>query len=200
MKSAGEWLRALHERSTIGRNVIVDIGEMRQGLRSRMRQNGTMSLPYAKRALQALETAIQEIGKTVFETQCVLSHGDYMMTNLLWTGHSNQLVVVDFENFAPGSVCQDLLSIIFDFRSQLLNPLIPRRLIMGLENAFWEGYGPVAKEVRAFVNGVASSRVFYYHLPRALSTRKKQGGWSAAAASVYETFFQSSMLARCLRA
>jgi hypothetical protein len=107
--------------------------------------------------------------------------------------------VVDFENFACGSVCQDLLSIIFDFRSQLLNPLIPRALIVNLEKAFWDGYGPVAKEVRAFANGVASSRVFYYHLPRALSTRREQGGWAAAAASVYETFFQSSMLARCMQ-
>ena len=199
ISAAGAWLRTLHERSTSGRSVIVDLGEMRQGLRARMRQNGTMSLPYAKRALRALELSINEIGKTVFETPMVLSHGDFMMTNLLWNSASEHLFVVDFENFAPGSVCQDLLSIIFDFRSQLLNPLISRALIVNLEQAFWAGYGPVSREVRAFVNGVASSRVFYYHLPRALSTRREQGGWAAAAASVYETFFQSSMLARCLQ-
>lgn len=197
--AAGSWLRCLHERSATGRSVVVDLGEIRQGLQARMRQSGLMSFPYAKRALQALESAIVEIGRTVFEAPAVLSHGDFMMTNLLWNAQSGQVFVVDFENFAPASVCQDLLSIIFDFRSQLLNPLIPRRLIMGLEKAFWEGYGPVAKEVRAFATGVASSRVFYYHLPRVLSTRKGQGGWGAAAASVYETFFQSSMLARCLQ-
>jgi hypothetical protein len=197
--ATGAWLRCLHERSLTGRSVIVDLGEIRQGLQARMRQNGLMSFPYAKRALQALDSAIAEIGRTVFEAPAVLSHGDFMMTNLLWNAHSGDLFVVDFENFGPASACQDLLSIIFDFRSQLLNPLIPRSLIVELEKTFWEGYGPVAKEVRAFVNGVASSRVFYYHLPRVLSTRKEQGGWSAAAASVYETFFQSSMLARCLQ-
>jgi hypothetical protein len=199
LSAAGAWLRSLHERSANGRSVIIDLGEMRQGLQAHMRQNGLMSFSYAKRALQALDTAINEIGRTVFEAPAVWSHGDFMMTNLLWNGNSGDLFVVDFENFAPSSICQDLLSIVFDFRSQLLNPLIPRRLIVGLEKAFWDGYGPVAKEVRAFVNGVASSRVFYYHLPRVLSSRKKQGGWAAAGASVYETFFQSSMLARSLQ-
>ncbi|HZQ69647.1 MAG TPA: phosphotransferase [Terriglobales bacterium] len=199
MSAAGSWLRCLHERSMSGRSVILDLGEMRQGLQARMRQSGLMSFPYAKRALQALDAAISEIGRTVFEAPGVLSHGDFMLTNLLWNASSGTLFVVDFENFGPSSVCQDLLSLVFDFRSQLLNPLIPRKLILGLERAFWEGYGPVAKEVKAFVNGVASSRVFYYHLPRVLSTRKEQGGWAAATASVYETFFQSSMLARCLQ-
>jgi aminoglycoside phosphotransferase (APT) family kinase protein len=199
MLAAGTWLRSLHERSMTGRSVIVDLGEMRQGLQEQMRQNALMSFSHAKRALQALDGAIYEIGRTVFEAPAVLSHGDFMMTNLLWDRNSGDLFVVDFENFAPASLCQDLLSMVFDLRSQLLNPLIPRGLILGLEKAFWEGYGPVAKEVRAFVSGVASSRVFYYHLPRVLSSRKKQGGWAAAGASVYETFFQSSMLARCLQ-
>ena len=88
VSAAGAWLRSLHERSLTGRSVIVDLGEMRQGLQARMRQNGLMSFPYAKRALQALESAISEIGRTVFEAPAVLSHGDFMMTNLLWNAHS----------------------------------------------------------------------------------------------------------------
>ena len=123
-----------------------------------------------------------------------------MMANLLWNDSQRRLFIVDFENFAAVNMCQDLLSLIFDLRSQMLNPLISKRFLLSLEKSFWAGYGPIAPKIQAFVCGVASARVFYYHLPQALQKRKQKGGWARAAASVYQAFLEPSMLARCLEA
>jgi hypothetical protein len=197
--AAGVWLRRVHDRSA-QRSEDLDLSQMVEGLRSRILQEGQSSHLHATTALQVLQSSFAEIGKPVLKVPVVLSHGDFMMANLLWNDVERQLFIVDFENFAAVNMCQDLLSLVFDLRSQLLNPLISKRFIVSLEKSFWAGYGPIAAELQAFVSGVASARVFYYHLPQALQKRKKKGGLARAAASVYQTFLEPSMLARCLEA
>jgi Phosphotransferase enzyme family len=196
---AGVWLRRVHDRS-VQRSENLDLGEIVAGLEHRIGLAGQSRCRHATTALQALQSTIAEIGKPVLSVPVVLSHGDFMMANLLWNHARRRMIVVDFENFANASLCQDLLSLIFDLRSQLLNPLISKRFLASLEKSFWAGYGPVAPEIRAFVSGVASARVFYYHLPQALQKRKKQGGLQRAVAAVYQAFLEPSMLARCLEA
>ncbi|MBZ5705172.1 MAG: phosphotransferase [Acidobacteriia bacterium] len=196
---AGVWLRRVHDRSS-QRSENLDLGHMVQGLRDRIRQAGQSSCLHATTALQVLESTVAEIGKPVLNVPVVLSHGDFMMANLLWNDSQRRLFIVDFENFAAVNMCQDLLSLIFDLRSQMLNPLISKRFLLSLEKSFWAGYGPIAPKIQAFVCGVASARVFYYHLPQALQKRKQKGGWARAAASVYQAFLEPSMLARCLEA
>src|SRR5207248_7632474 len=133
------------------------------------------------------QAAVDEIGTPELKLPVALSHGDFMLANLVWNKDRRQMYVVDFENFCPAVFCQDQLSMIYDLRSQLLNPLVPKQLILSLEKEFWAGYGPVDQSVLAFVNGVASARVFYFHLPRALNKRLNKGGLAGAVASLYKT-------------
>lgn len=195
LRQAGEWLRTLHERST-EHEIVIDLTGMLEAMHERARKDGQLDCLYTQTAVETLQCAFDEIGQSELKMPVALSHGDFMLSNLVWNNPLHQLYIVDFEDFAPAGLCQDLLSMIFDLRSQLLNPLIPKQLILTLEDAFWEGYGPVPKPVLAFVNAIASARVSYFHLPQALDKRMKKGGLAGAAASLYKTFLQPTMLAR----
>jgi hypothetical protein len=197
MFEAGQWLRKLHEQSSHG-NHTIDLSRTLEKLHERIELEEQISSRHAKSALKVLEDAFRRAGRNELTVPVVLSHGDFMLANLRWSKADRRLFVVDFEHFAAGSTWQDMLSLVFDLRSQLLNPLIPKRMILSLEKSFWAGYGPIAKEIVEFVNGVASARVFYYHLPQALKKRTQKGGVARATASVYRTFLEPSMLARCL--
>ncbi|MBA3916779.1 MAG: phosphotransferase [Acidobacteriales bacterium] len=192
---AGAWLRSLHDRSA-SKSLRLSLYPLLQAFRERV-SGGRALRPNEQRALRTLELTEMELGDTEFSVPAALSHGDFTLANLRWHEGERRVFVADFENVVSANICQDLLSLISDLRSQLLNPIIPKDLILSLEKAFWEGYGPVAKPVLAYVNGVASARVFYHHLPMALTRRKRRGGMAKAAASVYQAFLQSLMMARC---
>ena len=196
MLQAGQWLRQLHDTSASGTTVL-DLVAVCQRFRDQIRHDGQESSRHAKSALKALGAACASIGRDTLPVPQALSHGDFMLANLRWNKAVKRLFIVDFENFGSGSLCQDLITIIFDLRSQLVNPIISKKLITSLEKSFWAGYGPLSEEIMHFVNGAASARVFYYHLPQALKKRTDKGGVTAAAASVYKTFLEPAMLARC---
>lgn len=191
---AGAWLRKIHDASPQACENLNPL-DVLAAFRRRIESDGQLSSRHAQSALRALEAAAREAGPSL-AVPSVLSHGDFMLANVRWNKDAQRLYIVDFENFGPSQLCQDLISLIFDLRSHLLNPLVPRRLVLALEKSFWTGYGPVAPAVKAFVGGVASARVFYYHLPQALEKRSQKGGLAGATASVYRTLVEPAMLAR----
>jgi hypothetical protein len=199
LSQAGRWLRAIHDKSRRGSEVI-HLENILAGLRKQVEHDGQGSSRPALSALHALEGGFQNMKQDSLIVPSVLNHGDFMLANLRWNKAESRVFVVDFENFGTGNLCQDLISLIFDLRSQLLNPLIPKRLVRALEKSFWAGYGPIASEIQAFVNGVAAARVFYYHLPQALKKRTQMGGLAGATASVYKAILEPAMLARCREA
>lgn len=194
LQHAGAWLRKIHDASALGAETL-NLTDVLEGLRRQVQSDGQLSSRHAQSALRVMEAAVQEAGNSL-TVPAVLSHGDFMLANLRWNQDAHRLFIVDFENFGPSHLCQDLISLIFDLRSHLLNPLVPRRLVLSLEKSFWAGYGPAAAAMKAFVGGVASARVFYYHLPQALEKRSQKGGLASATASVYRTFVEPAMLAR----
>jgi hypothetical protein len=199
LSQAGRWLRTIHDKSRRGSEVI-NLENILAGLKKQIEHDGQSASRPALSALRALEGGFWNAKPGSLTIPTVLNHGDFMLANLRWNKAESRVFVVDFENFGIGNLCQDLISLIFDLRSQLLNPLIPKRLVRSLEKSFWSGYGPIASEIQAFVNGVATARVFYYHLPQALRKRMQKGGLAGATAGVYKTFLEPAMLARCREA
>jgi hypothetical protein len=189
-------LRYLHQRSGTG-ETVVELGAMLDAFRDRACQDGQLDSIYGRNAIRALESALQQIGSSELKVPMALSHGDFFLANLVWNKQLRRMYVIDYENFAPAVFCQDQLSMVYDLRSQLMNPLIPKELLLSLEREFWAGYGHVEQPVLAFVNAVASARVFYFHLPRAINKRLNKGGVVGTLTSMYKTFLEPSMVLRC---
>jgi hypothetical protein len=194
---AGEWLRHLQQRSG-GGFATLNLQDVVEQMRARLALGGSDSTRRVHHALQILQEAFAEIPSSELTVRTVLGHGDFTLANMRWNAAKERLYVVDFENFAPAHECQDLLSLIFEMRTRLLNPLVSKRSVMALENAFWSGYGPASRPIMSFIHGIASARILYFHLPQALQKRKQQGGISRATASVYSRFLAPAMLARCM--
>jgi aminoglycoside phosphotransferase len=197
VRQSGEWLRRLHTASS-NHSQTICLDSMLQRMRALIRDEGTAGSEHSRAAVELVENAVAQIGSTHLNLPGVLAHGDFMLANLLWAEDSGQTYVVDFENVAGGDLCQDLLTMVFDLRSQLLNPLIPKRAIAALEESFWQGYGAVDERVLLLLTAVASARVLYFHLPRALARRREQGTVASVAASLYKSLLEPSMIARCL--
>lgn len=197
---AGAWLRRLHDTSLQG-SEPVDIGRMVEILPALMQKEGLYSPGYLQMARRLLEEARLRIGSAdKLLLPVALNHGDFALANLVLDEKTNNLSIIDFEHAGPHSICHDLFTIIFDLRSRLLNPLIPRQVILGAEKSFWAGYGSVSDQILVLVGALASARIFYYSLPR-LATRRKRRGWLAGTtASLYRAFLENSVASRRLGA
>jgi O-antigen/teichoic acid export membrane protein len=195
---AGRWLRRVHDGSFRG-SEIVDMGAVSEGIRELGQQNGATSPSrYTLGALQLLQTARAAVGEDKLEFPVVLSHGDFLLPNLLWNKTSRQLLVFDFEHCGYRNACHDLMAMVFSLRSQLLNPLVPKSAIKRAEESFWNGYGSVSPAMLAFTGAMASARILYASLPR-LATRRKRRGWIAGMnAALYKAVFETFVITRRL--
>ena len=183
---AGKWVRDLHDSSAHGTQVI----EMRraiQNLEMRMLGKEIAEQRYIESAIQILNHLIAVAGTSRFTMPVALAHGDFCPANLMWEKNSQSLTVVDFELSEVHPVCYDLFALVSDLRARLLVPLIPKATIRHWEESFWTGYGPVAIETRMLVDALALARIFYHHLPRLLTRRKRRGQVAGLAAFAYRT-------------
>lgn len=193
---AGAWLRKLHDRTACGTTTL-DLTGIMHALSETLNEQRLQASPYADAALAVLRTG-RDAGGNQLPVPIVMSHGDFLLANLLLEATETQLSVVDFEDLDLRNVLHDLITMIFDLRALLLNPFISRPKILSLEKAFWQGYGPIPEQWAIWVNALACSRIFYYYLPR-LSTRYQRQGWLAGAvASLYRAYFENSMISRCI--
>jgi hypothetical protein len=172
---AGSWLRRVHDASFRG-NETVDIAGVIETIRKRVQKEGLCSSQYARVACGLLEAALVTVGGAKFPAPVALSHGDFALPNLIWDQEVGQLSIVDFEHAGHRIICHDLLCMIFNLRRRLLDPFLPRAAILAWEKSFWAGYGSTPREIPVFVNALASSRIFYYHLPR-VSRLWRRRGW-----------------------
>ena len=197
MRQTGDWLRRLHQGSATGRHTIA-LDRVLANTRALVSGDGGTATEHSKAALELVEDAITRIATPELVVPAGLAHGDFVLANVFWDESSRRLSIVDFENVGAADACQDLHSMIFDLRSQLLNPQIPRRAIAALEEAFWQGYGAVSHAVFVLLTAMASARIVCFHLPRMLAKRKEQGAVASLASSIYKTLLQPSMIADCL--
>ncbi len=195
---AGAWLKRVHDASSHG-NVTVEIVDVIEIMRGLVEREGLRSSRYALIALQLLETARMSIGgEGKLQVLVALNHGDFLLPNLMWDKKLSRVFVFDFEHSGYRGICHDLVSMIFSLRVRLLNPLVPKLVILSSEKSFWTGYGSIPREMSIFVNAMASAWIFYNYLPR-LSTLKKRRGWLAGVkASIYKAFFEDFVITQRL--
>ena len=195
---AGSWLRCVHEASQQGMEVIEarDLIQTAIGLSRQQQRN---SGHYESMALKILEDWLRERGTTnSFNVPRALTHGDFCLSNLLWKTEEKQLAVIDFELSGFRPIYYDLFALIADLRAMLLNPLIPKSVILSWEQSFWQGYGPTSTEVLAFVKALALARVFYYHFSRLLTRRERKGLIGGINAQLYRTFLEGRIITQRL--
>jgi hypothetical protein len=197
---AGAWLRQVHDASARG-NEEVDILQVLVAIHNLIEKQEWSVSKHAHLRCQLLEKAFAPTGKAgKLPVPTALSHGDFSLSNLMWSKATDQLIVFDFEHSDRRSICHDLVTVMFDLHVQLLNPLIPKRVILSLEKSFWAGYGSTPKQIEALVRAVALSRIFYHALPR-LSTRRKRRGWlGGIRAAIYRAFFEDFVVRQRLDA
>jgi hypothetical protein len=195
---AGTWLRKIHD-SSVQTEHSVDIAQVFDTLREwTVRTHCTWDKDH-RRGLGLLSVAQENIGESgIIASPVTLTHGDFALPNMVWNSKRDRLVILDFEHSDYRNSWHDLATLLSSFRSKLLNPFIPKRLILALEEAFWSGYGPVSREARSIVETVALSRIFYYYLPR-IETRRQRRGWlRGAIANFYLASVKNRVLERCL--
>jgi Phosphotransferase enzyme family len=195
---AGAWLRRIHD-SSVRTQQSVDVDQIFDTLRAwtiRSRCSWDPDHQHALRLLYAAREAIGGNGKVL--SPVTLTHGDFALPNMIWSQEHGHVVILDFEHSDYRNSWQDLATLLSSFRSKLLNPLIPKRLVQGLEEAFWAGYGTISLEAKCIIEAVALSRVFYHHLPR-METRRQRRGWlRGAVANFYLASVKNRVLERRL--
>lgn len=191
---AGAWLRRVHDTSSVG-NETVNVSQAVRAIRGAVEKARQTGSPYGNSVIRVLDEAVARTDGKLAAPKA-LGHGDFTLANLMWDQRARRLFVIDYENFAYRSICYDLLTMVFDIRLQLLNPLVPQRAPVALETAFWDGYGPISDELRCFISTVASSQIFCDFLPR-MSARRTRRGWLAGATTrVYKALFEPAMVKR----
>lgn len=198
MFQLGVWLRGVHQASRFGKERI-NLRHLIRKSSNSAREIDKTAQRYELIAWKILERALVEIGETPpFEVPVAFTHGDLCLTNLLWDNKGWRLAVVDYELSGFRPVCHDLFAIIASLRSALLNPLIPKSVVLAWERSFWLGYGPIPSRLSVYVRALALARIFYHHLLRFHTRRKSQGGIAGIEARVYRTFLEPSVIAKRL--
>jgi Phosphotransferase enzyme family len=195
---AGTWLRNLHEASHRGTETI-DLPGLIKIANGFLQQKERNPSHYDRVASKILETCKAEIGGTgTFRVPVAFTHGDFCLGNLLWDSAGSHLAVVDFElsDFRP--VCHDLFALVSNLRSNFLNPLIPKSVILSWERSFWCGYGPISPQLLAFAKALALARIFYHHLGRLLTRRERRGRIAGLSARLYRTFLERKIISQRL--
>jgi glycosyltransferase involved in cell wall biosynthesis len=196
---AGEWLRSVHKSSSHG-CLTIEFVEVVEALRSLIRSKQLQSTPYADGALKALEVLNLDLSpRTSLHVPVALNHGDFSLPNLIWDRDCEQLWVVDFEMAARKAILHDLCTMVFELRKPLLYPLTSAFVVRLCESAFWAGYGAISEDLFAFVNALATARLFYHTLPRLRAWHERRGPWAGIKASLYTQIFQPFLVQRILR-
>jgi hypothetical protein len=192
---AGTWLRQVHDKTACGTETL-DVRAMADAIRQVMaQQEGS---PFVEHAETVLKSGLQNIQASTLTVPAVLSHGDFTLANLMWDARAGKLWVIDFENPTHAGIWQDLATMVFSLRRQLLNPLVPHDTISAMERAFWTGYGAISRDLLVFIHTLVGSQILFYY-PNRLSTRRERHGWFAGVGgSLYRSFLLPGMLSRCL--
>jgi hypothetical protein len=192
---AGAWLRQLHDKTACGTETL-GICAMLDAVRQVMAQQ--QSTPFVEDAETVLESGLQRILASTLTVPVGLNHGDFTLANLMWDERASRLWVIDFERPTHAGIWQDLATIIFSLRKQLLNPLVPRDIIAAMERAFWTGYGAIPPDLLVFIHTLVASQILFYY-PNRLATRGERQGWFAGVGgSLYRSFLLPGMLSRCV--
>ena len=192
---AGAWLRQLHDKTVCGAETL-GISAMLDAVRQVMAEHARTA--FVEEAERALDSGRQRIPASTLTMPVSLNHGDFTLANLMWDESASRLWVIDFERPTHAGIWQDLATIIFSLRKQLLNPLVPRDIIAAMERAFWTGYGAIPRDLLVFIHTLVASQILFYY-PNRLATRGERLGWFAGVGgSLYRSFLLPGMLSRCV--
>jgi hypothetical protein len=118
---------------------------------------------------------------------------------MLWDRTTQRLAVLDLEHCTRGPVLRDIVLLLGNVRARLFNPLISNRDVGRDETAFWEGYGPLDRELRFAADLFASAWLFYRFLPGLSDRWRMRGGGQAALIAVYRSLAQPFLVRKTLR-
>jgi Phosphotransferase enzyme family len=197
MFEAGEWLRRVHEASH-QRDETVNMVDLIDRARNFARQKGPQISDYDRVVPRILEAALPTVGKGCFAVPVAFTHGDFCLANLLWDGQGGSPAVIDFELSGVRNTYRDLFALVGSLQSALLNPFIPKSVILAWERSFWRGYGPISSQLKDFVRALALARVFYHHLSRFHKRRESKGWISRVHAQLYRNFMEPKVIANRL--
>jgi Phosphotransferase enzyme family len=196
LRQAGSWLRRLHERTACGSEALEATSILNSVLQIIESEEPSA---YVDRAAIVVRSSLERLRGQAICSPLALNHGDFTLANLMWSRPSGQLGVVDFENAMPVGTWRDLATMVLSLRKQLLNPVVSRRAVMEMEDAFWAGYGDVGQPMLIFVYALAISRILFYY-PHRIATRGKRRGWRGAiTGSLYRSLMQNSMIERSVQ-
>lgn len=195
---AGMWLRNIHEASRQERETI-DMHHLIKLANDFVRQKGPHTSSYDRVVPKILEASLAEIGGAgTVRVPIAFTHGDFCLSNLIAEITNYQLAVVDFEMCGDRPIHYDLFGLVYELRSQLLNPVVPKAVILSWEKSFWAGYGPTSAQLHAFVKAMALARIFYHDFFQLLTRRERKGWIAGATGQFYRTFLEPMVITRRL--
>ncbi|MBZ5516213.1 MAG: aminoglycoside phosphotransferase family protein [Acidobacteriia bacterium] len=194
---AGRWLRKVHQTG-FQRRAWLSSPEIVRSVQQAIDQRGLRNSRYGTIASRIVADAVSATGEAQVEVPIVFAHGDFCPANLLWDGLRQELRVIDFEHAGYRSISHDLITFLYNLRLHMLNPLVPKSVVVRAEQAFWQGYDPVPRTLRLIVSGVATARIFCYYLPRVARHRRGQGWERSLTARLFNRFFEANVVTQRL--
>lgn len=198
MSQAGAWLRALHNASSQGYEMM-EPEEIADGLRALLQKRQMEDSTYAQLARRMFAPLTSGL-RSAIRVPIALNHGDFTFANLLWNRDRQNFWVIDFALSRTRPITHDLCTFVAALRRELLLPLTSPRMVRNLEDAFWKGYGRIAESIRTIVDCLSCASPFYRDLPR-LSLSDRAAGWRGRVSGLlYRQLLQDLMFKRMVRA
>ena len=193
---AGTWLRKVHE-ATFERTESLDVRDVAGAIRQILQVRRVEHTRYGELALKSFASVSAELsGSGKLQVPVCLQHGDFSLPNMIWDDRRHRLWIIDLEHSRPAMILQDLVSIILNLRSRYVYPFTSLSVVMGLEDAFWTGYGETRWEIRAMANAIATASIFYKLFPKLLTRRARRGRMAGLAAAVYRIAIEPRIVKR----
>ena len=141
-RMCGEWIKLHHEKTVVpGGSDSSYLDDFPDYIDERLRPLTTSpSIPidesFRAHILQYLVEKIESVDAK--SRQTVDAHGDFAPGNVLVDG--SKLVVIDLDQYGPGTLLQDLSRFYHQLEMYLCNPMFRPKVIAGLQRALIDGY------------------------------------------------------------
>ncbi len=143
-RMCGEWLKLHHEKTVVpGGSDSSYLDEFPNYIDERVRPLTKSPIipidePFRADIFRYLDRRIESLDRE--SKQTVDAHGDFAPGNVLANG--DQLVVIDLDQYGPGTIMQDLSRFYHQLDMYLCNPIFRPKVIRHLQRALMKGYDP----------------------------------------------------------
>jgi hypothetical protein len=195
----GLWLRSVHDAYSAGRAPL-DLAEVRDRLAGVSHAGRPYVRAYAAAAVRCVDRGITILGRRRVEVPLAVTHGDLSPPNILWCDRRGIVTIVDLEYSCTRHVLHDLVLLIANVRSLYLDPFHRDARIARHEARFWDGYGPVAPDLRFVAQTLASVWLFGRFLPSLSDPAKRRPAAKRLLLRGFEMLFEPVLRRKVERA